>query len=161
MREKAAEMRRTVAATIQEMNALLLELRPSLLEQRGLVPALAGLCEAYRTRLGVSLVEDLRQVQLPAAAEHAAFRAAQEGLANAVRHSAAHTIRLSLQPRDGHAELLIADDGRGFDSARLGPGPGLGLRLMRDRISELGGTLAVNSTPGRGTELKVSLPVVA
>jgi signal transduction histidine kinase len=96
------------------MNALLLELRPSLLEERGLLPVLDELCGTYHSRLGVTISADLEPVNLPPPAEHAVFRAAQEGLSNAVRHAPARTISLSLRQRGDTAELRVADDGRGL-----------------------------------------------
>jgi signal transduction histidine kinase len=151
-------MRQVVGDTIQEMNGLLLELRPSLLEERGLLTALDELCGAYRNRVGITVSADLEQVSLPPPAEHAVFRAAQEGMSNAVRHAAARTVSLSLRQRGDRAELRVADDGRGFDTSAGRPGIGLGLRLMRDRMAELGGTLVVTSAPGGGTCLSVTLP---
>jgi signal transduction histidine kinase len=150
---------RTVGSTIQEMRALLLELRPTALEDRGLVPALAELCEAYEVRAGVSVQAELELVALGPAGEQAVLRIAQEGLSNAVRHSEADRIRLRLRPAAGGAELTVADNGRGFDGRANGHG--LGLRLMAERVRELGGSLAVDSAPGRGTELRVLLPAAA
>jgi signal transduction histidine kinase len=150
---------RTVGSTIQEMRALLLELRPTALEDRGLVPALAELCEAYEVRAGVSVRAELELVALGPAEEQAVLRIAQEGLSNAVRHSEADRIRVRLRPDAGGAELTVADNGRGFDG-RVN-GHGLGLRLMAERVRELGGSLAVDSAPGRGTELRVLLPAAA
>jgi signal transduction histidine kinase len=79
---------------------------------------------------------------------------AQEGLSNAVRHSEAEEIEVRLRRQGADAELTVADDGRGFvrDGA---DGHGLGLKLMRERVRELGGTLAIDSRPGRGTALRV------
>jgi signal transduction histidine kinase len=150
---------RTVGSTIQEMRALLLELRPTALEDKGLVPALAELCEAYEVRAGVSVQAELELVALGPAGEQAVLRIAQEGLSNAVRHSEADRIRLRLRPAAGGAELTVADNGRGFDGRANGHG--LGLRLMAERVRELGGSLTVDSAPGRGTELRVLLPATA
>ncbi|HEY7201782.1 MAG TPA: sensor histidine kinase [Candidatus Dormibacteraeota bacterium] len=147
---------RTVGATIREMRALLLELRPTALEEKGLVPALCDLCEAYEVRAGVHVRHRLDPVALDAAAEQALFRIAGEGLANAVRHSDAERIDVGLRERDGRVELVIADTGRGFDPET--ESHGLGLRLMAERVRELGGSLAVDSERGRGTELRVVLP---
>jgi signal transduction histidine kinase len=147
---------RTVASTIQEMGALLLELRPTALEDKGLVPALADLCEAYEVRVGVQVRGELDPVTLGPAAEQALFRIAQEGLANAVRHSEADRIELHLRRSGEDAELTVADNGRGFD--RTASTHGLGLRLMAERVRELGGSLAIDSGAGRGTRLRVLLP---
>ncbi len=150
----------TADSTIREMRALLLELRPTALEEKGLVAALTDLCEAYEVRVGVRVRPDLEPVALDPAAEQALFRIAQEGLSNAVRHSEAAEIGVRLRQRGGEAELTVADDGRGFDRDRAA-GHGLGLKLMAERVRELGGSLAVESRPGRGTELHVLLPAPA
>jgi len=105
----------TVGSAIQEMRALLLELRPTALEDKGLVPALADLCDAYEVRVGVRVRKDLAAIVLDPAIEQAVFRIAQEGLSNAVRHSDAGEIQVQLRQEGGQAELTVADNGRGFD----------------------------------------------
>jgi signal transduction histidine kinase len=148
-----------VGSTIQEMRALLLELRPTALEEKGLVPALADLCEAYEVRVGVQVRRELEPMPLGPAVEQAMFRIAQEGLSNAVRHSEADRIELLLRRSGEEAELTVADNGRGFD--REASTHGLGLRLMAERVRELGGSLAIDSGGGRGTRLRVLLPAGA
>jgi signal transduction histidine kinase len=150
----------TAASTIQEMRALLLELRPTALEEKGLVPALTDLCEAYEVRIGVRVRNELGPVSLDPAAEQAVFRIAQEGLSNAVRHSEADGIEVRLRQSGPVAELTVADNGRGFDRERTGD-HGLGLKLMGERVRELGGSLAIESGLGRGTVLRVRLPAAA
>jgi signal transduction histidine kinase/type II secretory pathway pseudopilin PulG len=150
-------LRETLAGSMNEMRAMLLELRPAVLDERGLVPALRDLCAAYSERLGVSVEADLDSVEVAPPADHALLRIAQEGLANAVRHSEARRIRLRLVRDGDRAELTVADDGRGFDEQAQSP-HGLGLRVMRERARELGGAVSVESNPGRGTELVAWLP---
>jgi len=151
----------TVGSMIQEMRALLLELRPTALDEKGLVPALEDLCQAYEERVGVRVVKELELVRLDSASEHAVFRVAQEGLANAARHAEAGEIALRLHPREGGAELVVADNGRGFDRRRNAGKHGLGLKMMAERVQELGGSVAIESRPGRGTEVRVRLPGLA
>jgi signal transduction histidine kinase len=86
------------------------------------------------------------------------LRVAQEGIANAVRHADAKHISLELARRDGHTELVVADDGRGFDEGAADEGFGLGLRVMRERCRELGGSLVIASELGRGTRLVATIP---
>jgi signal transduction histidine kinase len=150
---------RTVGSTIREMRALLLELRPTALEEKGLVPALADLCGAYEVRVGIQVGRELEAVRLDAAGEQAVFRIAQEGLSNAARHSEADRIDVRLRAAGGGAELTVADNGRGFD--RSAGTHGLGLRLMGERVRELGGSLSIDTAPGRGTEIRVVLPAAA
>lgn len=150
-------MRERIAGTMTEMRALLLELRPTALDERGLVPALNDLCAAYHERLGVRIDASLESIDMGAPADHAVLRVAQEGIANAVRHADARHIELRLEKRDGRVELTVADDGRGFDEA-TSAGHGLGLVVMRERIRELGGSIVIRSEPGHGTSLVASLP---
>ena len=149
----------TVSSTIREMRALLLELRPTALEEKGLVPALADLCEAYEVRVGIEVRRELEAIALGPAVEQAMFRIAQEGLSNAARHSEADRIELLLRRSGRDAELTVADNGRGFD--RAAGTHGLGLRLMAERVRELGGSLAIDTGAGRGTRLRVVLPAGA
>lgn len=149
----------TVASAIREMRALLLELRPTALEEKGLMPALAEMCEAYEVRVGVRVRPELEPVALDAAVEQAVFRIAQEGLSNAVRHSEADQVVIGLKREGGSAELTVSDDGRGFDVTQPA-GHGLGLRLMAERVRELGGTLEIDTAPRRGTRLRVLLPAL-
>jgi signal transduction histidine kinase len=142
------------------MRAMLLELRPAALDERGLVPALTDLCAAYAERLGVAVELDLEPMDVHPPADHALLRIAQEGLANAVRHADARRITLRLFRRDDRAELVVSDDGCGFDEESAST-HGLGLRVMRERARELGGAVSVTSRLGRGTELIAWLPAPA
>jgi signal transduction histidine kinase len=151
-------MERTAGDTMREMQALLLELRPVALDEAGLVTALDGICRAYRERLGIRVQSDLAPLTLPAPAEHAVLRVAQEALANAVKHSGAGLIRLRLDGDEDRVTMEVIDDGTGFDAHSVSDA-GLGLRAMRDRTAELGGTLDVNSEPGAGTVVRAVFPL--
>ncbi len=151
----------TVSSAIQDMRALLLELRPTALDEKGLQPALAELCEAYAVRVGVRVGCRLAPAALGPAAEQALFRIAQEGLSNAVRHSEADEIEVRLRPAGASVELTVADNGRGFADTSGGAGHGMGLKLMAERVRELGGSLAVETRGGGGTLLRVLLPAAA
>jgi signal transduction histidine kinase len=150
----------TVATAIYEMRALVLDLHPSALTDKGLGPALEDLCASYRARLGLEVAARVEPVQLDAAGQHAVLRVAQEAMANAARHADATTVRLELRAAGGGAVLEVADDGRGFDtSPASAPTGGVGLRLMRERVAELGGELVVDSRPGTGTTVRAVLQV--
>jgi signal transduction histidine kinase len=153
-------MEQTATTTMQEMQALLLELRPVALEDAGLIPALEELCGAYHDRLGVAVDAELEPVELASPAEHAVLRVVQEALANAVKHAQPTRIRLRLhqQEQDGQVAVTVSDDGAGFDPAQAEERHGMGLGLMRERVAELGGTLQLDSTPGEGTSVRILLP---
>jgi signal transduction histidine kinase len=151
-------MERTVSSTLHEMQALLLELRPVALRENGLLPALDELCHAYRDRLGIAVEADLEPIELDPAAEPAVLRVVQEALANAVKH--AQPSRVVLRAHDagsGRTVLSVSDDGAGFDPAEAAERHGMGLDLMRERAAELGGELRIESTPGEGTTVQITL----
>ena len=158
LRPQAETMEQTASATMHEMQALLLELRPVALADAGLIPALEELCSAYRERLGVTIDADLEPVTLAPSAEHAVLRVVQEALANAVKHAQPDRIRLRLHHQDGQVAVTVADDGAGFDPSLAEQRHGMGLGVMRERVAELGGTLQLESTPGQGTSVRVLLP---
>jgi signal transduction histidine kinase len=139
------------------MQVLLLELRPMALDEVGLAAALAEICRAYRDRLGVDVHAEVESVALSPALEHAVLRVTQEAIANSVKHSAAAIVQVRLRGDEDEIVLRVTDDGRGFDVAE-DAGGGLGLRVMRDRIAEHGGVLAIESAPGQGTAVTATFP---
>ena len=158
LRPQVHTMEQTATQTMQEMQALLLALRPVALADAGLVAALEELCHAYRDRLGVTVDADLEPVELAPPAEHAVLRVVQEALANAVKHAQPTRIVLRLRHHDGQVAVTVTDDGGGFDPARAQQRHGMGLGLMRGRVAELGGTFQLDSTPGEGTSVQILLP---
>lgn len=151
LRREAESMERTSTRAMREMQALLLELRPVALEDAGLIPAIEELCRAYESRLGLRVTTLLEEVPLPPPAEHAVLRLVQEALSNAIKHADPKLVevRLSRVARAVHVE--IRDDGEGFDPAAVAAGHGMGLRFMRERVEELGGTFGLRTAPGQGT----------
>jgi two-component system, NarL family, sensor histidine kinase LiaS len=155
--QQARAIERISEEALRDMQTLLTELRPVSLDGAGLAPALAEICAAYRDRLGVTVDASLDDVTVPAPVEHALVRITQEACANAVRHGNACRLAVSLSRRAGHVELAVRDTGTGFDPAA--PHTGSGLAHIRDRVAELGGTVDIDSAPGRGTALTVRVPV--
>lgn len=153
-----AALQQMATTMIREMRALLLELRPAQLEHLGLAEALEDLAAAYRTRLGITVTTAIRPVSLPAQAEQALLRITQEALSNAARHADATAITLDLAPQEQRVTLTITDNGQGFEPAAGETQRGLGLRSMQERVQELGGSFMVESAPGQGTRVQVSLP---
>jgi two-component system, NarL family, sensor histidine kinase LiaS len=140
-----------------DMQTLLEELRPAGLDGVGLAPALQEICAAYHDRLGVAVDASLDDVTVPAPVEHALLRITQEACTNAVRHGNARRLAVSMSREDGQVELAVRDFGTGFDPAA--PHAGSGLTHIRDRVAELGGTVDIDSAPGRGAALTVRVPV--
>jgi signal transduction histidine kinase len=138
------------------------ELRPPILDQLGLMPALQFLTDGFRKRAGLTIVVDnaiADHGRLPPQVETALYRAVQEALNNIVRHAQAQCVWISIWLDQQVVFCSIRDDGRGF-APSLSPGQhGLGLMGIRERISSLYGAFEVNSTPGSGTELRISIPL--
>ena len=101
---------------------------------------------------------ELETVELAPPVEHAVLRVVQEALANAAKHARPNRIGLSLHQQDGQVAVTVSDDGGGFDPAQAEERHGMGLRLMRERVAELGGTLQLDSSPGEGTSVRILLP---
>jgi signal transduction histidine kinase len=143
-------------AGLTDMRALIFELRPESLQSEGLVVALTKLTDSLRARhhLAVRTQFDV-EPDIPLQAKEALYRVAQEALRNIIKHaqSCLVTVQLDAAPR---VRLEIADNGAGFDPNRDYPGH-LGLRSMRERVEKLGGQLVIDSAPGRGTRIALSL----
>ena len=155
--QQARAIERISEEALRDMQALLTELRPASLDDAGLAPALQEICAAYHDRLGVTVDASLDDVTVPAPVEHALLRITQEACTNAVRHGNARRLAVSMTRQDGHVELAVRDTGTGFDPAA--PHAGSGLAHIRDRVAELGGTVDIDSAPGRGAALTVRVPV--
>jgi len=140
------------------------ELRPPVLDDLGLVPALEFLAEGVSNRIGIPImVTGSTDGRLPLAVETAIYRIAQEALSNVARHAQASHVAITTSRSGAIVQCTVRDDGVGFDTvAALSPPVGqrgLGLFAIRDRLNAVGGTYKVVSAPGRGTELFVSIPV--
>ncbi len=146
-------------AALTEMRALIFELRPDLLETEGLVWAIARQAEALQARRGLSVKTNLcDEIKAPIEVKEALYRIAQEAMQNAIKHANPSEIYLELSCSEHFVELVVKDDGSGFDPTQAFPGH-LGLRSMSERADRLGGSLVIDSAPGAGTCIQVKLPV--
>jgi two-component system sensor histidine kinase UhpB len=161
------ERLRQVAAYLDDieerLRSLSHELRPTILDDLGLVPALEFLAEGISARTGIPIhVEGSTQGRLDPVVETTIYRIVQEALANIGRHSRAGRGAIAVKREGRLLHCVIRDDGVGFDTSLLlprdGRGPGLGLLGVRERIDALGGRMRIRSAPGVGTELSVAVP---
>ncbi|MGV9629974.1 GAF domain-containing sensor histidine kinase [Streptomyces sp. NPDC003487] len=148
------------AEAVDELRAAVVELRPAALDEDGLVATLRTqiqvLDRAHTARVTFT-AHGIRA--LPATQEEALLRVAQEALHNALRHSGAEHVDVSLDRRGCGAVLRVTDDGKGFDPKAIRrAGRHLGLVSMRDRASGVGGRLTVESAPGKGTTIEMEVP---
>jgi signal transduction histidine kinase/ligand-binding sensor domain-containing protein len=150
---------------VDRIRALSLDLRPPLLDELGLVPALKGYLEgqADRARIEIEVTGDQPADELPQETEIAAFRVVQEAVTNVIRHADASRVEVAIGQSDGGLELAVKDDGVGFDlratMERAAAGKAIGLLGMQERVRMLGGEIRIDSRPGQGTKIRVSLPV--
>lgn len=154
-------LREGLVRVSEDVHSLAYQLHPSLLEELGLAEALRAECEHRGRQHEFEVVVDIRP--FPSAVDTGValclFRVAQEALGNAGRHAAASTVTVSLMPADGGLLLAVADDGVGFEPEEQAAGRHLGLVSMRERTSLVGGTLDVESAPGRGTTVVAWTPL--
>jgi signal transduction histidine kinase len=159
-REATASIRELVASTLQDVRRLAVELRPSALDDFGLVPAVERLASnlSEQSDLVVDLEARLGDRRLPAEAETALYRIVQEGLTNVVKHASAHRVSITLVRKEAAAVVVIEDDGQGFDPEAVRVGA-LGFTGMRERVELVGGRLTVETSPGAGTTLVAEVHV--
>jgi signal transduction histidine kinase len=159
-RAAVGSLRELVVSTLQDVRRLAVELRPSALDDFGLVPAIERLAAtvAEQSQLEVDVAARLGERRLPRDAESVLYRTAQEALTNIVKHAAAARVSITLVRKEGSAVVVVEDDGRGFDPGSVRDGA-LGLTGMRERLALVGGRLSVESSPDSGTSLVAEVPV--
>jgi PAS domain S-box-containing protein len=158
VREPLEYVLRLSEAALAEMRALIFELRPDALEREGLTGALKHHTAVLRARHGITVEESLAGEPTTSwPSKQALYRIAQEALHNAGRHARATRVRIALSQHDNQVQLEIRDNGVGFDSEAAFPGH-FGLNTMRERASELGGRLDIESRLGAGTTVRAVIP---
>ena len=154
-----AELRDLVVTTLQDVRRLAVELRPKLLDDFGLVPALSRLTEVVHERTGIAIhfENGLGEERFPESVETALFRIAQEALTNVVKHANARSASIVLVRQPTALVLVVEDDGGGFDPA-LTRDDAVGLVGMQERTALLGGRLRVESSAAGGTTIVAEVP---
>jgi signal transduction histidine kinase len=160
-RAAVRDLRELVVATLQDVRRLAVELRPKVLDDFGLVPALERLAETFgdQTGLAIRFEANLRDGRLLPEVETALYRIVQEALTNIVKHAQASNVSVVLTRKAGSVAAVIEDDGLGFDTARIREG-GSGIEGMRERMGLLDGRLEVESTAESGTTLVAEVPLL-
>jgi NarL family two-component system sensor histidine kinase LiaS len=154
------EIQETTKRTLQETRSLIFALRPAMLDNRGLAPALRDLIQGSRERQGLDVELFITGERLlPLEQEQALFRIVQEALANVVRHSGVRQASVSLTYTDKDTSLEVSDQGRGFDVHAVRNPRCIGLDSMAERSKALGGSFVIESVPGQGTSVRVQIPV--
>jgi two-component system, NarL family, sensor histidine kinase DevS len=154
------QLRELVVATLQDVRRLAVELRPSALDDFGLVAALERLTHSFAEQSGITVdfQAAIADKRLPAEAETALYRVVQESLTNVVKHAQARRVSILVTRTNGAVKAVVEDDGRGFDSEKA-TDQGFGLVGMRERLALLGGRLEIETALGGGTTIAAEVPV--
>lgn len=165
LRDRLASIYASTEATLEEVRKIIHDLRPTVLDDLGLVSAVRVHARNMLESAGVKLIFDAYGFgtrRLPAHMETAVFRVAQEAITNIGRHAQASMASVRLTLRDGRLVLSVEDDGVGFDPAKVGARKEdrrVGLLGMAERASLIGGDLRIDSGPGQGTRIRMTLDV--
>jgi signal transduction histidine kinase len=157
--EQLIELRGTAQEALREMRLLIFELRPSVVEMQGLVPALRTRLEAVEERAGIQVEMNLDEsLNLSDRVQNCLYRIAQEALNNALKHAMANQVIVNLSGSPSKVTLEIIDDGVGFNPEDAIEGGGLGLDGMIERAEVLNCELLIDSKPDQGTTIRIEVP---
>lgn len=163
--EAVAAARDLARRSLDELNRMMHDLRPSALDDLGFVAALRWYADRHLTQSGVAVRFEVTPLpdRLPGEIEIAVFRAVQECFTNIRRHARAEMVLVQIAFEEGILAIDVEDDGVGFDPASVAPSPGnprgLGLLGLRERIELVGGRIQIESAPGRGTHVAIRVPI--
>jgi len=164
IRERLAETSWLADQTLEQTRELSLDLRPSMLDDLGLLPTLRWYVNRYAKRLNIEVEFEAIDFEerLTAEMETALYRIVQEALTNVARHAQANRVRIRLERKEAKVRAFIEDDGQGFDAQevidREAPARGAGLLGIQERVASLGGRFSIQSRPGQGTRLSLEIP---
>ncbi len=163
IRSLLMDIKNLAVRTIDNVHKIIFDLRPSILDDLGLLPAIRWYAENRLGEAGITPRVEVtgEETKLPSQVETAVFRAVQEAVNNIVKHAEAHNVVLSVEFTDSSLRVEIEDDGKGFDVGAINlqsdEPKGLGLLGMEERITILGGKFDIESHPGRGTHLTIEV----
>ncbi|MGB7749485.1 MAG: sensor histidine kinase, partial [Verrucomicrobiia bacterium] len=163
LQKKISSTQRLVEKSVDIVHRFARELRPTVLDDLGLIPALHSFMKSFTARTGVRvhLTAFAAVERLDAAKRTVLFRVAQEALTNVARHARASRVEVTIQKLPGGIGLKIKDDGKSFNVERTlhaNGGKRLGLLGMRERLEMVGGKFTVESAPGKGTTIFAQIP---
>lgn len=159
-KEELASLKNSALGTFQKVRNFIFELRPMMLDDLGLVPTIRKYVDAFKeqTSMDVSLTVTGTERRLEPYLEVMIFRAIQELLGNAARHSQAAAVKMHVDMGNERVRVSVDDNGRGFDSEAVRGGSSLGLKLIQERVEMLGGKLDVDTAPGKGARIVFTVP---
>jgi len=159
IKDQMKTIQATALDALREMRLLLFELRPPQVESKGLIPALIARLEAVEERSGLTVNFSMDgNLNIVNPIQDTLFLLAQEALNNSLKHSQASTLTVVLRSNSSGTELIISDDGIGFNTDILQCNSGMGMISMKERVMQIGGEIQINSSPGEGTSVIVKVP---
>lgn len=162
-RNELGNLKAAAMSTFQKVRNFIFELRPMMLDDLGLVPTIRRYAETFKEQTGMDLTVTVTgsERRMEPYLEVLLFRAMQELLGNAARYSQAGLVKIQVDMGDSVVKLSVDDNGKGFDPESIGKEGSLGLKLIRERVELLGGAFEVDSAPGKGTRITLSVPARA
>ena len=159
-RDELNSLKASAMRTFQQVRSFIFELRPMMLDDLGLIPTIRRYVDSYREQAGldVNLAISGTERRLEPYVEVMIFRALQELLGNASRHSHATTVKVYVDVSDALVKVSVDDNGKGFSPEVIEKGNSLGLKIIKDRVGMLGGAFDVDSSAGKGTRVNFSIP---
>ncbi len=159
-KEELGNLKNSALSTFQKVRNFIFELRPMMLDDLGLVPTIRKYVDAFKEQTGMETTLNVTGVErrLEPYLEVMIFRAIQELLGNAARHSQAASVKLHVDMGNEMVRVSVDDNGRGFDPESALAGGSLGLKLIKERVEMLGGKLDVDSSPGKGARIVFTVP---
>jgi two-component system sensor histidine kinase DegS len=162
-KEELGSLKAAAMGTFQKVRGFIFELRPMMLDDLGLTPTIKKYVDAFKEQTGLELSLNVTGTErrLQPYVEVMLFRAIQELLGNAARHSQATTIKLQIDMGNEVVRVTVDDNGKGFSPEMVKEGNSLGLKLIRERTEMLGGGFEVDSAPGKGSRITFSVPALS
>lgn len=159
-KDELNSLKTSAMGTFQKVRNFIFELRPMMLDDLGLVPTVKRYADAFKeqTSLDVNVTVTGNEKRLESYLEVMLFRAIQELLGNAARHSQATQVKVLLDVGEDRVRVSVEDNGRGFDPDTIQQGSSLGLKLIRERAEMLGGNFELDSAVGRGARISFGVP---
>ncbi|MEN6410099.1 MAG: ATP-binding protein [Anaerolineaceae bacterium] len=159
-RDELNNLKTSAMSTFQNIRNFIFDLRPMMLDDLGVVPTIRRFVDNFKeqTGLDVSLVVTGVERRLESYIEVLIFRSLQEIMSNVVRHSQASQVKIQVQVDDASVRVSVEDNGKGFDVGQLQNTPGVGLKLIRERVELMGGTFDIDSVIGQGAHVIFKVP---
>jgi two-component system sensor histidine kinase DegS len=160
-RDELGNLKIAAMSTFQKVRNFIFELRPMMLDDLGLAPTILRYADMFKEQAGVEVSVTITgsERRMEPYVEVMIFRAMQELLSNAVHQNQANLVKIQLDMGNTLVKFSMDDNGKGFDTDSLGKEANLGLKLIKERTEMLGGAFEINSSPGKGARVTLSIPV--